>query len=259
MWRKRGPNIDEHGGTEADTTAILDTELPWDGVHRRSSSSTCIYEDAYSSDDDMIDTPPSSPTDGDDSHRPIRRQSSWSAPRLKALMPSATMGVFRGSFVPACIGLVGPTLFLRLPYVLSQAGLWVTLLIILTIGVVGFFTVSGASDSHLDLIRAPYVLYGVKYIDLVSLAPLKFLILIFIKIQANAILTSGRIDRPGGAYLIISRTLGAELGASIGVLIVADHLIVRHLSAPAIRSFQPHSLLLWGSFRSQVCSSIQTS
>ena len=27
-----------------------------------------------------------------------------------------------------------------------------------------------ASDSHLDLSRAPYVLYGVKYIDLVSLA-----------------------------------------------------------------------------------------
>ena len=25
-----------------------------------------------------------------------------------------------------------------------------------------------ASDSHLDLSRAPYVLYGVKYIDLVS-------------------------------------------------------------------------------------------
>ena len=28
-----------------------------------------------------------------------------------------------------------------------------------------------ASDSHLDLSRAPYVFYGVKYIDLVSLAP----------------------------------------------------------------------------------------
>ena len=27
------------------------------------------------------------------------------------------------------------------------------------------------SDSHLDLDRAPYVLYGVKYIDPVSLAP----------------------------------------------------------------------------------------
>ena len=26
-----------------------------------------------------------------------------------------------------------------------------------------------ASDSHLDLMRAPYVLYGVNYIDLVSL------------------------------------------------------------------------------------------
>ena len=29
-----------------------------------------------------------------------------------------------------------------------------------------------ASDSHLDLIRAPYVSYGVKYIDLVSPAPI---------------------------------------------------------------------------------------
>ena len=28
-----------------------------------------------------------------------------------------------------------------------------------------------ASDSYLDLIRAPYVLYGVKYTGLVSLAP----------------------------------------------------------------------------------------
>ena len=31
--------------------------------------------------------------------------------------------------------------------------------------------VGGASDPHLDLGCAPYVLYGVKYIDLVSLAP----------------------------------------------------------------------------------------
>ena len=28
-----------------------------------------------------------------------------------------------------------------------------------------------ASDSHLDLVRAPNGLYGVRYIDLVSLAP----------------------------------------------------------------------------------------
>ena len=34
---------------------------------------------------------------------------------------------------------------------------------------VGLF--GGASGPHLDLDRAPYVLYGVKYIDLVSLAP----------------------------------------------------------------------------------------
>ena len=32
----------------------------------------------------------------------------------------------------------------------------------------------GISDSHLDLIRAPYILYGVKYIDLVSLAPFRW-------------------------------------------------------------------------------------
>ena len=35
-----------------------------------------------------------------------------------------------------------------------------------------FTTKTTASDSYLDLDRAPYVLYGVKYIDLVSLAPL---------------------------------------------------------------------------------------
>ena len=33
-------------------------------------------------------------------------------------------------------------------------------------------TQHGAGDSHLDLGRAPYVLYGVKYIDPVSLASL---------------------------------------------------------------------------------------
>ena len=32
-------------------------------------------------------------------------------------------------------------------------------------------TLAQARDPHLDLLRAPYVLYGVKYIDLVSLAP----------------------------------------------------------------------------------------
>ena len=33
-------------------------------------------------------------------------------------------------------------------------------------------TANQASGSHLDLSRAPYVLYGVKYIDPVSLAPI---------------------------------------------------------------------------------------
>lgn len=131
------------------------------------------------------------------------------------------MSAFRGVFVPSCIGLVGasqrclcergaarggalsqqsltampspraagPTLFLRLPYIVALAGLPLTLVMIMLVGVVAFFTVSGA----------------------------------------NAILTNGRISKPGGAYLIISRTLGAEFGAAIGVLIAAEHILAVNL------------------------------
>ena len=38
-------------------------------------------------------------------------------------------------------------------------------------GIMGSRAVLQTSASHLDLDRAPYTLYGVKYIDLVSLAP----------------------------------------------------------------------------------------
>jgi amino acid transporter len=90
------------------------------------------------------------------------------------------MGTFRGVFVPAFIGLLGPTLFLRLPYVIAEAGFLLTLMMMALIGILCFFTISGA----------------------------------------NALLTNGR-PRPGGAYLILSRNLGAELGASIGLILVA--------------------------------------
>lgn len=40
----------------------------------------------------------------------------------------------------------------------------------------------------------------------------------------SAIVTNGKM-RPGGPYFLISRTLGAELGGAIGVVLLAEHVI----------------------------------
>ena len=39
-----------------------------------------------------------------------------------------------------------------------------------------------------------------------------------------AIVTNGKM-RQGGPYFLISRTLGAELGGAIGVLLVFEHVV----------------------------------
>jgi hypothetical protein len=37
------------------------------------------------------------------------------------LLPRGLLSSFRGVYVPACIGIIGPILFLRMPYVISEA------------------------------------------------------------------------------------------------------------------------------------------
>ena len=71
--------------------------------------------------------------------------------------------------------------------------------------------VQQASDSHLDLILAPYVLYGVKYIDLVSLAAGPYTRLrTAIPVEAHNLQT---VELPDGS--IVAFTLGSsEVGGA---------------------------------------------
>eukprot|EP00051_Salpingoeca_urceolata_P006548 m.86480 g.86480 ORF g.86480 m.86480 type:complete len:969 (+) comp14878_c0_seq1:249-3155(+) len=100
------------------------------------------------------------------------------------IMPKGKLSLFRGVFIPACLGLVGPTIMIYLSHVLSEAGLLLTLVMIALIGIINTLAVLGVS----------------------------------------AIVTNGKMQS-GGAYFLISRTLGAELGGSIGILLVVKHLI----------------------------------
>ena len=59
--------------------------------------------------------------------------------------PKKMLGTFRGVFVPACIGLVGPTLFLRLPYVIAQAGLLLTIAMIVLVVILSLMAISGSN------------------------------------------------------------------------------------------------------------------
>eukprot|EP00039_Didymoeca_costata_P005520 m.82202 g.82202 ORF g.82202 m.82202 type:complete len:1016 (-) comp12857_c0_seq4:129-3176(-) len=99
------------------------------------------------------------------------------------------LGLLSGVFIPSSIGLIGPTLFFRLSYVLSQAGLLMSLTMIALVGLLCFFTISGAS----------------------------------------ALITNGRVRYGGGAYIIFSRTLGAEFGAALGVVLLVEHIIAMNL------------------------------
>ena len=55
------------------------------------------------------------------------------------------MTMFRGVYVPASIGIIGPTIFLRTGYVIQEAGYWRTILMIAVVMIIGLMTVSGVS------------------------------------------------------------------------------------------------------------------
>lgn len=65
---------------------------------------------------------------------PTRRRSHrcrW-LPRwlIDLIIPPGKLSTFRAVYVPACIGIVGPTIFLRLSYVVAEVGLYYTLIMI---------------------------------------------------------------------------------------------------------------------------------
>ncbi|WFD43425.1 hypothetical protein MPSI1_002087 [Malassezia psittaci] len=87
------------------------------------------------------------------------------------------LGTWDGVFVPVTLNVLGIILFLRFGFILGQAGLLGSLLLLV-------------------------ISYGVDTLTVLSL---------------NAISTNGQV-RGGGAYYLISRSLGPEFGGSIGLV-----------------------------------------
>jgi len=87
------------------------------------------------------------------------------------------MGTFGGVFTPSFLTIIGIIFFMRLGYVVGNAGLWLTLVIILLANAISILT----------------------------------------SLSMAAVATNIRV-KGGGVYYIISRTLGAQYGGAIGIV-----------------------------------------
>lgn len=114
----------------------------------------------------------------------------------RSLEEPKKLGTFSGVFVPTSLNVLSILMFIRFGFILGQAGL---------LGILGEYLSEFGQVSSVWLINSA------------GLLALSYLINLVTTMSLSAIATNGTV-RGGGAYYLISRSLGPEFGGSIGVV-----------------------------------------
>lgn len=119
------------------------------------------------------------------------------------------LGWIEGVFIPCILNILGVMLFLRMPWIVSQSGIFQTIVIII-----------------------------------ISTA-----ICVSTTLSLSALCTNGEI-KGGGIYFIISRSLGLELGASVGIVLAFNAAVSASLNT--IGFCESLNDLLWQKYHTKI-------
>ncbi|MCJ1470091.1 hypothetical protein MMC07_008736 [Pseudocyphellaria aurata] len=112
---------------------------------------------------------------------------------------SDKLGTFSGVFVPTVLNVLSILMFLRFGFILGQSG------------VIGIMGMSG-SNCDVEVVAVEIDIWSKLGMLIVS-----YIINLVTTLSISAIATNGTV-RGGGAYYLISRSLGPEFGGSIGIV-----------------------------------------